>query len=139
VKTLAALLLIAALPACTVALHGRQSSGGGTTTTSTASSINVNAGSGSGRVHASFGAPAPAHTTGGQVVFSRGASAVLVLGLVLAEAADYVARGFAPGSRPANPQATSIADTCSCYRPPPGADESRQDLAGSALSTSFDR
>lgn len=138
-KTLAALLIAAALPACTVALHGRQSSGGGTATTSTASSINVNAGGGVGRVHASFGSPAPANATGGQAVFSRGAAAVLVLGLVLVETANHVARGFSPGSRTASPQASSIADTCSCYRPLPGADESRQDPAGSALPSSFDR
>jgi hypothetical protein len=117
-KTLAALLLVAALPACTTVLHGHQSSGSGATA-ATGASVTASAGSASVRAQASFGSPAPAQGAGGQVVFSRGASAVLVLGLVLAETVNYVARGFTSGSQPAGPAAASIADTCSCYRPQP--------------------
>lgn len=114
-RTVAALLASVSLAACTATLHGHQSSAGGST--ATGAGVAASAGAAGVRAQASFGSPAPVQGAGGQAVFSRGASAVLFLGLVLADMVYHMAHGYAPGSERA--PATSIADTCSCYRPQP--------------------
>jgi hypothetical protein len=110
-----ALLASAGLAACTTTLHGYQSSGGVSATT-TGASLSGHAGAAGVSAAASFGSPAPAQGAGGQIVFSRGASAVLILGVVLADMLNNMARGTGTASEAA---AMSIADTCSCYRPQP--------------------
>jgi hypothetical protein len=82
--------------------------------TTTAAATTVNASVRSARLGASFGTPPGRNATGGQVALPRGASAVLVLSLVIADTVNYLAArlGGAPQSEA---QRASIAKTCSCY------------------------
>lgn len=110
------LLAFVVLPGCAVTLHGKQTTGGGSTATTTGSSVQAGKQFGNARVGGSFGAPLPAHAAGGQVAFSRGASAVLVVGLVIVEAADVIGEWFKPvASRTERLPAGNISQTCSCY------------------------
>lgn len=107
--------LIVVLPGCAVTLHGQQTSGGGSTATTTGSSVRASTQAGNARFSGSFGTPPAANAPGGQVTFSRGASAVLVLGLAIAGATEVVSSWFGP-STPREPLAPGgISHTCSCY------------------------
>jgi uncharacterized Zn-binding protein involved in type VI secretion len=107
--------LMAALSGCAVTLHGQQTTGGGSTTTTTGSSVQGSTRIGNARLGGSFGAP-PQATGGGQVTFSRGASAVLVLGLVIAGTAELIGSWFKPAPAGREPLAPGgISHTCSCY------------------------
>ncbi len=115
-KHLAIVAVMAALPGCAVTLHGNQTTGGGTTAGTTGSSVQAGRQFGNARVGGSFGTPPPAHAAGGQVTFSRGASAVLVAGLVIAEAVDVIGAWFKPAApRIERLPAENISHTCSCY------------------------
>ncbi len=115
-KHFAILVAMAVLSGCSVTLHGNQTTGGGATVATTGSSVQAGRQSGNARVGGSFGAPPAAHAAGGQVTFSRGASAVLVAGLVIAEAVDVIGGWFRPAApRPERPPTGNIAQTCSCY------------------------
>lgn len=109
------------LPGCAVHLHGRQATGAGTSATVTGSSFNAGASAGQARFGAAFGPPPPQGASGGQISFSRGAAAVLLLGLVIAETVDFIGaqfrqtHGTAPAAPPARASRASIAETCSCY------------------------
>jgi hypothetical protein len=104
-----------ALSGCSVALFGNQTTSGGAATSTTSAAMSGQASVGAARVSTSFGTPAPQGAAGGQVVFPRGASAVLVLGLIVAEAVNYLStKLFDVPPASAAPQ-RSIADTCSCY------------------------
>lgn len=110
------LLAFVVLPGCAVTLHGNQTMGGESMATATGSSVQVGRQFGNARVGGSFGAPLPAHAAGGQVAFSRGASAVLVAGLVIAEAVDVIGGWFRPAApRTERPTTENISQTCSCY------------------------
>lgn len=115
-KRFVIIVVMAALSGCAVTLHGNQTSGGGSTSTTTGSSVQGATRVGNARIGASFGsAPAPG-TPGGQVSFSKGASAVLVLGVLIAGAADAVSDWFRPdASRSERAAGGSISQTCSCY------------------------
>ena len=116
-RKIAVLLMCLMLPGCAVNLYGKQSAGNGVSTTTVASSVNAGASAGQAKFGASFGSPPPPGAMGGQVGFSRGATAVLLLGLVIAETAEFIGsqfRGTPPAARQTTPRA-SIADTCSCY------------------------
>lgn len=107
--------LMAALSGCAVTLHGQQTTGGGSTATTTGSSVQGSTRAGNAQLGGSFGAPQRA-TGGGQVTFSRGASAVLVLGLAIAGAAELVGDWFKPAPAAREPLAPGgISHTCSCY------------------------
>lgn len=113
-KRCAILLLIAAISAlagCSVTMYGQQTTGGGSTATTTGSSIRGSTSVGNARIGGSFGAPPPA--TGGQATLSGGASAVLVLSVVIAELfSDW----FKPVPAPRELRAPGgISHTCSCY------------------------
>lgn len=111
--------LCLALSGCYVVIGGHQTSGGGVTTTTTSAATRLDASTGSARVGASFGTPPPPNAPGGQVTLSRGAAAVLFLGLVIADTVNYL--GGRSGSAPSSaPQRASIAETCSCYGWKPG-------------------
>lgn len=113
-RALTLLLACFALPGCTVALHGHEAAGSGTSA-ATSSALHVQAGAGSARVSGGFGAPAPHGAPGAQASFSRGASVVLIVGLVVAETLHYLGAQFGDPPAPgAGPQRT-IAHTCSCY------------------------
>lgn len=114
-RALAGVLVLLLLPGCAISLHGRETSGGGASTAVTGSRVDASAGAGQARASASFGSPPPARAAGGQVTLSRGASAALVLGLVLAEAVDALGARWREVPPPRRPPRASIADTCSCY------------------------
>ncbi|MBI3918149.1 MAG: hypothetical protein HY322_14230 [Betaproteobacteria bacterium] len=125
-KILAALLLIAALPACTVALHGHESSGGGATTTAVSSSVGASASGSSYAVRASFGRPVPPGVPGGHLsVSTGGAAAALFLGIIVVNAIDYLSSG--PGGGPLAGVSANrpILHTCSCYGYRPDQDPQR--------------
>lgn len=110
------LLVLALLPGCAVTLHGNQTSGGGSTATTTGSSVQAGRQFGNARVAGSFGTPPPAHAAGGQVTFSRGGSAVLAVGLVIAGTVDAISHWMRPAAvRAERPPAGHISQTCSCY------------------------
>ncbi len=102
------------LSGCFVVYSGYQSTSGGVTTTTTAAATTVSGSAGPARFGASFGAPPAPNASGGQVALSRGASAVLFLGLVIADAVNYLGARFGGAPQPAV-QRASIAETCSCY------------------------
>jgi hypothetical protein len=105
------------LSACTTALHGQQSSSGGAGTTTTGSFVAGSASAGGGRIAFSSGsAPAPG-AAGGQAALGRGATAVLFLGLVVADTLDFLAArlGGATPAAAVEPLPASISHTCSCY------------------------
>lgn len=109
--------LMVALSGCAVTLHGQQTTGGGSTATTTGGSVQGGTRIGNARLGGSFGTPSAARATGGgQVTFSRGASAVLVLGLAIAGAAELVGDWFKPALVAREPLAPGgISHTCSCY------------------------
>lgn len=114
--TLIAVLLLV-LPGCAVSLHGQQTTGGGQAATTLGSSVQGGTRIGNARIGGSFGAPRPAHVSGGQVTFSRGASAVLVLGVLIAGAIDELGdwlKSPAPATAERLPEG-GISHTCSCY------------------------
>lgn len=130
------LLICLMLPGCAVNLHGRQATGAGTSTTVTGSSFSAGASAGQARFGAAFGSPPPQGASGGQIGFSRGAAAVLLVGLVIAETVDFIGaqfrqtHGAAPAAPPARAPRASIAETCSCY----GWKPEHPAPAGSALA-----
>ena len=109
------------LHGCAVTLHGNQTVSGGSTTTTTGSSVRASTQSGNARLSGSFGTPPPANAPGGQVSFSKGASAVVVVALAIAGATEAVSSWLGP--RPAaggverrEPLVPGgISHTCSCY------------------------
>lgn len=116
------LLIGLMLPGCAVNLHGRQSTSAGTSTTVTGSSFSAGASAGQAQFSAAFGSPPPQGAGGGQIGFSRGAAAVLLVGLVIAETVDFIGaqlrqtHGVPPAAaQPARAPRASIAETCSCY------------------------
>ncbi len=114
--SLLTMVVLALLPGCAVTLHGNQTTGGGSTATTTGSSVQAGKQIGNARVGGSFGAPPAARAAGGQVAFSQGASAVLVVALVIAGTVDAISDWM----RPAAPRierlpAGNISQTCSCY------------------------
>jgi len=123
-RALVLLPLCLALSGCSVALHGNQTTSGGATTTTTSAATSGQASIGPARVGASFGTPAPQGAAGGQVAFPRAASAVLLLGLVIAETVNYLGARFGDAPRSQVAPRHSISSTCSCYgyQPPSGED-----------------
>lgn len=119
-KRLLIIALITLLPGCSVTLYGQQSTSGGSASTVTGSSVRGSTQIGNARIGGSFGTPPAANAPGGQVSFSRGASAVLVLGLAIAGAGEVV-RGWMGAPEKREPlTADGISHTCSCYGWEPG-------------------
>jgi hypothetical protein len=120
VRTAILLLFCLALSGCYVKLHGHQSTSGGVTTTTTSSTVTGSAKASGAKVSFSSGTPVSPSAPGGHISLNRGASAVLVLGLVIADVVNYFnARLAAKPQQPAGDGA-SIAETCSCYKPVSG-------------------
>jgi len=108
-----AFLLCLPLTGCYVSMHGVQSTSGGTTTTTTASQVSGSARFAGGRAAFSSGQVPPPGAAGGHVSLGKGASVVLVTGVLLADLFNYI-RGE---PRPkALPTGTKIMDTCSCFK-----------------------
>lgn len=121
-RALALVPLLLVFAGCSVALHGHQTTGGSTTATTTSAAIRGHASVGSARVSASFGTPAPPGAPGGQISLSRGASVVLILGLLVAETVNYFSAAFADRPQLLPEPQRSIAATCSCYGYKPESD-----------------
>lgn len=119
-RTRFAPLLCLALSGCYVNMHGVQSTGGGTTTTATSGQVSGSARFSGGQLAFSSGQVPPAGAPGGHVSPGKGASVVLVTGIVLADLFNYLRGG--PGPK-ALPEGTKIMDTCSCYQKPVMSDE----------------
>lgn len=112
---MAALVACFALPGCTAAIYGQETSGGGATATATASSVRWSATGSNYAVGAAFGRPIPPGAPGGQVAVSSGtASAVLLLGIVIINAVDHLVGGSGSASVKSSAN-RPIAHTCSCY------------------------
>jgi hypothetical protein len=110
------------LSGCYVKLHGVQSTGGGAAATATSGQVGGSAKFSSGKASFSSGRAVSPHAAGGHVSLGKGASAVLVLGLVIAEAVNYIGSKFAD-ARETAPRTESILETCSCYKKPVMSDE----------------
>jgi len=112
---LIALLLL--LHGCAVTLHGQQTTGGGQSASTIGSSVQGGARIGNARIGGAFGAPPPANAAGGQISLSRGASAVLVLGVLIAGAVDEIGAWFRSpaAARAERLPEEPISQTCSCY------------------------
>jgi len=111
-QILATVILCLALSGCYVAFRGHASSDGGVATTTTAGSVVRASSSG---VHIAFGSPHAPDGTGGQISFGRGASALVVLGLVIAESVNYLSGMFRENLQAQSGPQRSISSTCSCY------------------------
>lgn len=98
-----------------MATYGNQSVGGGTTATTTSSQVGAIAKFSAGRASFSSGQPVSPAAPGGQVSLTRSGGLIVAVGLVVAEAVQYVGDLFRGAPQAAAPQG-SIADTCSCYR-----------------------
>lgn len=110
------LLVMVVLPGCAVTLHGNQTTGGGSTATTTGSNVQAGKQFGNARVGGSFGSPPAAHAAGGQLRLSSGASAVLVVGLVIAGTVEAISDWMRPAAQRAERLPTgNISQTCSCY------------------------
>jgi len=113
---LALIILFFLLPGCAVTLHGQQTAGGGQSITTTGSSVQGGARIGNARVGGAFGAPPPANAAGGQLSLSRGASAVLVIGVLIAGAVDEIGTWLRSSAQQAERMTGGpISQTCSCY------------------------
>ena len=112
---LIALLLL--LHGCAVTLHGQQTTGGGHSASTIGSSVQGGARIGNARIGGAFGAPPPANAAGGQISLSRGASAMLVLGVLIAGAVDEIGGWFRSSAAPQAGRLPEepISQTCSCY------------------------
>jgi hypothetical protein len=113
-RTIFAFLLLVPLSGCYVTLHGHQSTSGGTTATTTSSHVTGSTKFAGGKASFSSGQPVAPKAPGGQVSLGKGASAVLILGLVIADVVHYFSARHS--AREPQPQSGSIADTCSCYK-----------------------
>ncbi len=113
-RALILLPLCLSLSGCYVAYSGHQSTGGGVTTTTSSAAVRGQINTGSARVGASYGTPPAPGAPGGQVSLTRGASALLLLGLVIGDTLNYLGASMS-GTPPSAPRRDSIAETCSCY------------------------
>lgn len=115
-------LVCAALPGCSVRMHGNQSVTGGTATTTTSSQVSGSTRFSGGKASfSSGGQPVSPRAPGGHVAASGSAAAVLIGVVMIADLVNYL-RGE-PQPRPL-PAGTKIMDTCSCYQDPVTGDRS---------------
>jgi hypothetical protein len=114
-RSILSLLMCLVLPGCYVATYGGQSASGGTTTTTVSSQVGASAKFSAGRASFSSGQPVSPAAPGGQVSLGHGGALIVAVGLVVAEAVQYVGDLFRT-PQPAVAQRESIADTCSCYQ-----------------------
>jgi len=112
-RALIAILPCLALSGCYVNLYGVQSTSGGTTTTTTASQVSGSAKFSGGKIAFSSGQVPPPGAPGGHAYLGKGASALLVTGVVIADLFNTIRGEPRPRALPAG---TQIMDTCSCFK-----------------------
>jgi hypothetical protein len=110
------LLLSLALSGCFVKVSGLETTGGGTRTTTTSSQVAGTAKFSHGAASFSSGPRVSPSAPGGHATLGKGASGVLIVGLVFADFWNYIAG--TPQPRPL-PPGERIMDTCSCYQKNP--------------------
>jgi hypothetical protein len=109
------LLLPLALSGCFVKVSGLETTGGGSRTTTTSSQVAGTARFSHGAASFSSGPRVSPSAPGGHATLGKGASGVLIVGLVFADLWSYI---VGPSqSRPLSPD-EKIMDTCSCYQKP---------------------
>jgi hypothetical protein len=116
----ASLVICLLLSGCYVKVNGVQSASGGATASAASSQISGSAKFSGGRAYFSSGRTVSPQAGGGHLSLGKGPTAVLVIGLMIADAMDYFGSGFT-ASRTAPGEA--ISETCSCYRKPLMSDE----------------
>jgi len=114
------LVLPLALSGCFVKVSGLETTSGGSRTTTTSSHVAGTARLSHGAASFSSGPPVSPSAPGGHVTLGKGASGVLIVGLVFADLWNYVLG--APQPKPL-PPGERIMDTCSCYQKPAKGDE----------------
>ena len=124
-RVLVALLSCAALSACTTTLYGYQSSSEGSTATVTSASVAGSAKFSNARASFSSGPAVPANAPGGQVTLGNEATAVLVVGLLLADLFASIGEEATPAPKPL-PAGANILHTCSCYGYQPSTTKERR-------------
>jgi hypothetical protein len=110
-RTAMVLFACAALPACSVKLHGHESAGSGGSSTTLSSTVSASARASNARVSVLSGSPVAPDAPGGHLRLSGHAVGWLVAGGALAGLFNAMTRAHAeplPADRP-------IAHTCSCY------------------------
>lgn len=108
------LLILVPLAGCAVTMHGKQSTGGGTTVTTTSSQVSGSVQGASFKASFSSGGhPVSPKAPGGFVSVSGSTAAVLVGVVVFADLVSYF-RGESQ-AKPL-PPGTAISHTCSCYK-----------------------
>jgi hypothetical protein len=113
------LLLPLALSGCFVKVSGLETTGGGSRTTTTSSQVAGSARFSHGAASFSSGPRVSPSAPGGHATLGKGASGVLIVGLVFADFWNYIVG--TPQPRPL-PPGERIMDTCSCYQKPVSSD-----------------
>jgi hypothetical protein len=106
-------LLCLALPGCYVKTYGVQSTSSGQASTATGTQTSGSAGFAGGKASFSSGQVPPPSATGGHVYLGKGASVLLVTGVVIGDFFNYIAGRTQPKPLAAD---TKILETCSCYQ-----------------------
>jgi hypothetical protein len=109
------LLLPLALSGCFVKVSGLETTGSGSRTTTTSSQVAGTARFSHGAASFSSGPRVSPSAPGGHATLGKGASGVLIVGLVFADLWSYIVGPSQP--RPLSPD-EKIMDTCSCYQKP---------------------
>lgn len=112
-------LLPLSLPGCYVKMHAVETTDGGRAAT-TSSQVAGSAAFSHGRASFSSGARVSPGAPGGHVSLGRGASAVLIVGLVLADLVNHL---VGPSDPKPLPPGERIMETCSCYQKPAMSNE----------------
>jgi len=108
-------LLPLSLSGCYVKMHAVETTGGGARTATTSSQVAGSAAFSHGRASFSSGPRVSPGASGGHVSLGSGASAVLIVGLVLADLVNYL---VGPSEPKPLPPGERIMETCSCYQKP---------------------
>ena len=108
-------LLSLSISGCAVKMHAVETAGGGARSATTSSQVAGSAKFSHGSASFSSGPRISPGAPGGHVSLGKGASAVLIMGLVVADLVNYIAGPAGP--RPL-PPGERIMETCSCYQKP---------------------
>ena len=97
--------------------YGLQTSGGGANSTVVATQTVATTGFSNGRAAFSFGQPVSPSAPGGQASYGKGGALFIAVGLVVADAVQYIGGWFRPGVvAPQGGAVERISETCSCYQ-----------------------
>jgi hypothetical protein len=106
-------LLSLSLSGCYVKMHAVETGGGGTRAATASSQVSGGAKFSHGSASFSSGPRGSPSAPGGHLSLGKGASAVLIVGLVVADLVSYIVGPSQP--KPLSPD-ERIMETCSCYQ-----------------------